>query len=364
MIYLLKYRSRGKTVQLLQELLNAYDNNLEADGYFGRMTEQAVKAFQQKNNLGADGVVYTQTWAKLLFLPPTIVTKTSLSSAEIDRLTKLLIKLNAKGKSVEILQTLLNQVGYNLDADGHFGRKTDTAVKDFQRKNNLTADGIVYTKTWAKLFEVAPPISIDAMRLSDKDIIDFAKAFNLEIPVVKAVQEVESSGRGFLADNRPTILFEGHIFWKELEKRGIDPRPLVRGNENVLYSKWTKDFYEGKAKEYTRLEKAKNVGKQPEILEAALASCSWGMFQIMGFNYHRTESFDVLDYVVKSRRSEAEHLTSFGHFIEATKLLKPLREKQWATFARGYNGRGYKQNRYDERLKAAYLKHSATPLLG
>ncbi len=364
MIYLLKYRSRGKTVQLLQELLNAYDNKLETDGYFGRITEQAVKTFQQKNNLGADGVVYTQTWAKLLFLPPASVAKSTLSSAELDRLTKVLIKLNAKGESVEVLQNLLNQVGYNLEADGHFGRLTDTAVRDFQQKNNLTVDGVVYTKTWAKLFELAPPISIDAMRLSDKDITSFAKAFNLEIPVVKAVQEVESSGRGFLADHRPTILFEGHIFWRQLEKRGIDPRPLVSGNENVLYPKWTKDFYEGKAKEYTRLEKAKNVGTQSEILEAALASCSWGMFQIMGFNYHLTDTFDVLDYVVKSRRSEAEHLTAFGHFIENTNLLKPLREKDWTTFARGYNGSGYQQNRYDERLEEAYLRHSATPLLG
>ncbi len=364
MIYLLKYRSRGKTVQLLQELLNAYDNNLEADGYFGRITEQAVKAFQQKNNLGADGVVYTQTWAKLLFLPPATVSKTSLSSKEIDELTKLLIKLNAKGKSVEILQILLNQVGYNLEADGHFGRMTDTAVKDFQQKNNLTVDGIVYTQTWAKLFELSPPISIDAMRLSDKDLLKFAKAFNLEIPVVKAVQEVESSGRGFLADNRPTILFEGHIFWKELIKRKIDPQPLVRGNENVLYSKWTKDFYEGKAKEYVRLEKAKNIGNRSEILEAALASCSWGMFQIMGFNYHKTESFDVLDYVVKARRSEAAHLTAFGHFIKNTNLLKPLRAKDWTTFAIGYNGRLQHLNNYDGRLKEAYLKHSATPLLG
>lgn len=364
MIYLLKYRSRGKTVELLQELLNTYENNLETDGYFGRVTERAVRTFQQKNNLGADGVVYTQTWAKLLFLSPSTVAKTSLSSNEIDQLTTILIRRNAKGKSVEVLQVLLIQVGYNLDADGHFGGITDNAVKDFQKRNNLTVDGIVYTKTWAKLFELAPPISLDAMRLSDKDIINFAKAFDLEIPVVKAVQEVESSGKGFLADNRPTILFEGHIFWKELEKREIDPRPLVKGNENVLYPKWTRDFYEGKGKEYVRLEKAKNVGTQSEILEAALASCSWGMFQIMGFNYKLVDAFDVIDYVTKSKRSEAAHLKAFGEFIMSTKLLKPLREKRWADFARGYNGRNFAVNQYDKRLAAAYLKYSATDLMG
>jgi len=178
MIYLLKYRSRGKTVQLLQELLNAYDNNLEADGYFGRVTEQAVKTFQQKNNLGADGVVYTQTWAKLLFLPPSTVAKSTLSSAEINQLKRQLIKLNAKGKSVEVLQMLLAKVGYTIDADGHFGRRTETAVKDIQRKNNLAVDGIVYTKTWTKLFDQTPPISIDGMGLSNKDLLNFAKFFS------------------------------------------------------------------------------------------------------------------------------------------------------------------------------------------
>ena len=95
-----------------------------------------------------------------------------------------------------------------------------------------------------------------------------------------------------------------------------------------------------------------------------MASCSWGMFQIMGFNYHLAGAFDIINYVAEAKRSEAAHLMAFGEFIKSTSLLDALREKRWADFARGYNGAGYRVNKYDERLEKAYLRHSATPLLG
>lgn len=362
-MYLLKYRSRGKSVSLLQELLNNFDNQLDTDGYFGRITEAAVKRFQQQQALTADGIVFTQTWAKLLLLPPETIPTKTISDQEIKATSKILLKKGAKEQAVTILQELLNQSGANIGVDGHFGNGTERAVKDFQRNNNLIADGIVFKKTWARLFALAT-VFINEKELSNKDIIVFADEFNLEVAVVKAVQEVESSGRGFLPDNRPTILFEGHIFWRELKQAGINPKPLVNGNENVLYEKWTKTFYEGKAAEYTRLEKARNINTKAKLFEAALSSASWGMFQIMGFNAHKGGAFDVIDFVTKMKRSEAEQLKSFGHFIDNTKLLVPLRNKEWATFARGYNGRGYKANQYDVRLKNAYLKYSATPLMG
>jgi len=357
-MYLLKYRSRGKSVQLLQELLNVFDNKLEADGYFGRVTERAVKTFQQQNDLTADGVVYTQTWAKLLILPPTTFNQTPLTPEEIARLKNTLLKKDtAEKEAVLILQELLNHVGYNLGVDGAFGSGTDRAVKDFQQTNNLFVDGIVFTKTWTKLFDLTPPIVINRMRLSEQDYVDFAEAFDLEVPVVKAVQEVESRGSGFLKDNRPIILFEGHIFWRELKNRGFDPTTMVTGNENVLFPRFNREFYEGGAKEYIRLEKARNIGKSPDILEAALASCSWGMFQIMGFNYKLVDAFNVVDYVAQAKRSEAEHLEAFGEFIKSTKLLKPLREKRWADFARGYNGKNFAVNQYLNKLPFVCDKH-------
>lgn len=56
------------------------------------------------------------------------------------------LKIGSKGSEVKILQIRLN-----LIADGIFGPITQEAVKDFQKKNNLTTDGIVGSTTWAKL---------------------------------------------------------------------------------------------------------------------------------------------------------------------------------------------------------------------
>lgn len=56
------------------------------------------------------------------------------------------------------LQMLLNsKFGYYLEVDGNFGKATEAAVKDFQKKHGLTADGVVGKKTWAAL-GVSPEI--------------------------------------------------------------------------------------------------------------------------------------------------------------------------------------------------------------
>ena len=48
-------------------------------------------------------------------------------------------------------QQLLNTYGYNLDVDGHYGPKTQAAVRKFQKSQGLTVDGILGKNTWAAL---------------------------------------------------------------------------------------------------------------------------------------------------------------------------------------------------------------------
>ena len=61
------------------------------------------------------------------------------------------LSYGSKGSEVTELQKLLNQNGYSLDTDGIFGTKTQSAVKDYQQKNNLDVDGIVGNNTWGAL---------------------------------------------------------------------------------------------------------------------------------------------------------------------------------------------------------------------
>ena len=65
------------------------------------------------------------------------------------------LKKGSKGNQVKAVQRMLRVMGYYLTTiDGDFGSKSDSAVRSFQKKNGLTADGIVGAKTWAALLGV------------------------------------------------------------------------------------------------------------------------------------------------------------------------------------------------------------------
>ena len=61
------------------------------------------------------------------------------------------LKSGSSGADVYALQYLLVNKGYSLTVDGQFGNGTETAVKNFQKSNNLSQDGIVGENTWKKL---------------------------------------------------------------------------------------------------------------------------------------------------------------------------------------------------------------------
>ena len=122
----------GERVFAVQYLLNQrIGAGLATDGIFGAKTKAAVQAFQKKEKLPVDGIVGPMTWPKL------IVT----------------VKSGSKGQAVSAVQHNLRfSYGFKtLAVDGIFGAKTEAAVKSFQAKFKVTADGIVGTTTWNAL---------------------------------------------------------------------------------------------------------------------------------------------------------------------------------------------------------------------
>ncbi|MDL2315635.1 N-acetylmuramidase family protein [Desulfovibrio sp. OttesenSCG-928-A18] len=192
------------------------------------------------------------------------------------------------------------------------------------------------------------------MALSFSDIAQAARGLGLDPCIIKAVVEVESGGSGFLPDGRTKILFEGHVFWKELQRRGIDPAPLASKYPNVIYPKWDRSRYKGGAAEWERLHIAASVNK-----DAALCSASWGLFQIMGFNHRACGFGSVQAFVDAQGESEAKQLESFCAFMRSEGLVLFLTGLDWAGFARRYNGPGYAANQYDVKMRKAYERCKA-----
>lgn len=364
----LKQHTRGEAVKKLQELLNSQGCQLVVDGIFGTGTEKAVKAFQSSESLVVDGIVGPSTWAALLDKPsenPETEVKTK-EKAEVENDKKVefipeLLRIGDQGEKVKKLQSLLNTQGFQLLVDGAFGQGTEQAVKDFQQKNNLSVDGIVGAATWSGLLgqTSSGQSALEGKFLKPSDIKSFAQEYNLEVAVVKAVKEVESNGSGFLSNGLPRILFEGHVFWRQLEKRGYEPEKMRSGFENVLYPNWVRDFYQGGTEEWDRLRKAISVSSDTKVMKAAYASASYGLFQIMGFHFSSLHYTDVTDFVADMKKNEGVQLHVFGVFLEVNHLIDDLQTHHWADFARRYNGPGYKKNKYDTRLKEAYRKYSA-----
>src|SRR6187399_2636802 len=186
--------------------------------------------------------------------------------------------------------------------------------------------------------------------ITEKAFNDSAALIGVDPATIKAVAEVESSGDGFLPSGHVKILFEPHVFWRELKTRGIDPKTIT-GSEDILYEKWGSKPYGKNSAQPERLKRAIAINR-----EAALMSASYGKFQIMGFNYKLAGYKGIEEFVATMNASEDDHLHAFINFVKNKNLVDELQRKDWAGFAKVYNGSGYKQNKYDEKLEAAYNK--------
>ena len=253
------------------------------------------------------------------------------------------LKRGSNEPDVILLQTYLD-----LKTDGDFGPKTESALKEFQENHKLVCDGICGPKSWKVFHSI-----FDESEITEKDYERAAKELDVDVATIKAIASVEASGRGFEGNRRPRCLFEGHIFWSRLKKCSMNPELFLGEYTGIIYPKWDKSKYLGGEKEWNRLEEAWGIKDK-----AALESASYGLFQIMGFNYSACGCENVFEMVSRMFKSEGEQLMLFCKFCQSLGLEKYLREHDWAGFARRYNGPEYAKNEYDIKLASAFKKYS------
>lgn len=190
-----------------------------------------------------------------------------------------------------------------------------------------------------------------ALPLSDGDVSIIAGYLGCHVAAVRAVLAVESAGQGF-HNGRPLILNEPHIFYRELSG-GKRAQAVAQG---LAYKVWrTKPYLKSVDARYEWLERAMAIDEV-----AALRSCSWGLGQMMGFNHKICGFATVHEFVAAMCHSEGAQLYGMARFIVSKGIQKNLRTFDWAGFAYRYNGAGYKKNKYDTKLAAAYARRPSS----
>lgn len=266
----------------------------------------------------------------------------------------------------------IKEVQHTIRASGVPG----TALSRFGADGVWGAEGRtalgVLVEAARKCVVTAPPLQI-GLSLADFEnaarMLDPVSPLAVTVARIRAVDEVESGG-GWFKDVRadildrdgpggfldgphlPKILFEAHIFDRETGGRFRSSHP------NLSSARWNRALYVGGQAEYIRLDQAMALDRPP-----ALKACSWGRYQIMGFNHAKAGFSTVEAFVDAMKESEAKHLAAFVSFIKSAGLTDAFRRidgnpKNCQPFAAGYNGSGYAANNYDGKIAASFVKWS------
>lgn len=190
--------------------------------------------------------------------------------------------------------------------------------------------------------------------LNLQQISNAAKNLNVPVAALRAVIEVEARGKGFYDNGQPVILFERHVFWQRLTQRNLISLRDKANKErpDLCFPRWTTGSYGSFSAQHKRLEDAAAYHR-----EVALESCSWGLGQVMGYHWKLLGYPTLQSFINAMFRDEAGQLDAMCRFIKVNRLDNYMRALDWAGFALGYNGSGYRANRYDEKLAAAYRKY-------
>lgn len=259
-----------------------------------------------------------------------------------------LLRRGDSGAEVRRLQEALAAAGFGPrgGADGDFGPATDKALRAFQARHDLVADGIAGPKTWEALAG-----HDTAKLLHQRDIERVADELGVEVAAVMAINEIESRGSGFLPDGRVVILFERHIMRRRLEHYGVNPGDWEDAHPDIVNR--STGGYQGLAREWPRIGLAWSIHP-----DAAIESASWGLFQLMGFHWQRLGYAGPAAMMDAMRESEGAQLDAFMRFIRTDRdLHRALQRLDWGRVATLYNGPSHQG--YDRKLQAAYDRHSA-----
>ena len=199
-----------------------------------------------------------------------------------------------------------------------------------------------------------------AKRIDDIDLPKLAYTIGVGEDELHAVIDTETSGSGFDRAGRPKMLFEPHVFYRNLD--GAERDEAVA--EGLAYKAWGTLKYP--ADSYPRLEKAMQINET-----AALRSASWGLGQILGENHAAAGYGTPQEMVLAFLDDEEDHLAAMVDFIvtagldddlRALAMLdRPTQPSDCVPFVRVYNGAGYARNNYHVKMATHHNRWRGIP---
>lgn len=191
-------------------------------------------------------------------------------------------------------------------------------------------------------------------RLTEEDFREVAEELGVEVAAIKAVVDIEAgkSHNGFWSEGKPLINFDLSMFRRMAQRNKVNISKYTQSHAVVFARPNTSRYGSRQAAQQARLDAARTIHDL-----SAIQGTFWGMFQIGGFNWNKCGAESPEQFVELMSRSERDQLELFANFIRNTGLLTHLKNKNWALFARGYNGPGYAKHGYHTRLAASYKRH-------
>lgn len=184
------------------------------------------------------------------------------------------------------------------------------------------------------------------LHLTEADFKLVADELGVEVAAMKAVVLIEAGTqmKGFWAPGVPVINFDRSMY-QRMRKR-------VPGGKGDKEAKLPTGLTG-----YARQEWSQLITARKSNADAANMGTFWGMFQIGGFNYKKCGCETIDEFVKLMSYSELEQLELFASFVTNSGMLEDLRKKNWAGFARKYNGASYARRGYHTRMANAYNKY-------
>lgn len=190
-------------------------------------------------------------------------------------------------------------------------------------------------------------------RLTEQDYEEVAAELGVEVAAIKAVVEVEAGKTGgFWADHKPLINFDLSVFRRMAAKNKVSLSAAARTHPVIFAAPNAAKYGSRHAAQQARLDAAREVDNL-----SGIEGTFWGMFQIGGFHWQKCGAASPDQFVELMSRSERDQLEMFAKFIKASGMLKHLQNKNWAAFARVYNGPSYARRGYHSKMAAAYAKY-------